>query len=442
MSKLVTKFKYLKPGRKKKAGGYAKYIGTREGVEIIDETHKDVPATRKQKEFITKLMEDYPECMEMIEYEDFQANPTVGNASEFITRAVEENMDDLQDTKTYADYIATRPRAQRFGAHGLFSDAGEQVILSKVSDELNHYEGNVWTVIISLRREDAERLGYDHGERWRDLLRAHTQEMSEQFHIPMEDLRWYAAFHDESHHPHCHLMVYSANPKEGYLSPGYAALLGEYARLYEHKTRILRDWREKPDLLDMLDDFSQSMCRVTAQLVRYRASYVTRLAEEAALVHADFSGGAETLGVEYRTVSTVTDPRASIQQVTEEIYAHQAAHRQAELDSMSCLTGAHKDDLYVTIGGRGAREFASQGQARTAALSLKLAEKEIFLAETGEYPVLLLDDVLSELDSRRRDFVLNRIGGGQTLITCCEDDEISEKTGGRVLFIENGNIKG
>ena len=218
MSKLVTKFKYLKPGRKKKAGGYAKYIGTREGVEIIDKTHKDIPATRKQKEFITKLMEDYPECMEMIEYEDFQANPTMGNASEFITRAVEENMDDLHDTKTYADYIATRPRAQRFGAHGLFSDAGEQVILSKVSEELNQYEGNVWTVIISLRREDAERLGYDRGERWRDLLRAHTQEMSERFHIPMEDLRWYAAFHNESHHPHCHLMVYSANPKEGYLS--------------------------------------------------------------------------------------------------------------------------------------------------------------------------------------------------------------------------------
>jgi DNA replication and repair protein RecF len=225
------------------------------------------------------------------------------------------------------------------------------------------------------------------------------------------------------------------------LRPGYAALLSEYARLYEHKSRILRDWREKPDLLDLLDDFSQSMCRVSAQLVRYRASYCARLAEEAADVHRDFSGGAEALGVEYRTVSTVTDPRASLQQVTEEIYAHQAAHRQAELDSMSCLTGAHKDDLYVTIGGRGAREFASQGQARTAALSLKLAEREIFLDETGEYPVLLLDDVLSELDSRRRDFVLNRIGGGQTLITCCEDEEISQKTGGRVLFIENGGIR-
>ncbi len=224
------------------------------------------------------------------------------------------------------------------------------------------------------------------------------------------------------------------------LRPGYAALLSEYARLYEHKSRILRDWREKPDLLDLLDDFSQSMCRVSAQLVRYRASYSARLAEEAAAVHREFSGGAEALGVQYRTVSTVTDPLASVQQITEEIYAHQAAHRQAELDSMSCLTGAHKDDLYVTIGGRGAREFASQGQARTAALSLKLAEREIFLDETGEYPVLLLDDVLSELDSRRRDFVLNRIGGGQTLITCCEDEEIREKTGGKVFIIEKGNI--
>ena len=226
------------------------------------------------------------------------------------------------------------------------------------------------------------------------------------------------------------------------LRPGYAALLGEFNRLYEHKSRILKDWREKPALLDMLDDFSQSLCRVSAQLVRYRASYAARLAEEAALVHRDFSGGTETLGVEYKTVSTVTDPLASVQQVTEEIYAHQAAHRQAELESQSCLTGAHKDDLLITISGRSAREFASQGQARTAALSLKLAEREIFLAETGEYPVLLLDDVLSELDSRRRDFVLNRIGGGQTLITCCEDEEIVEKTGGKVLFIDSGNIKG
>ena len=176
MSIFVTKFKYLKPGEKKKRGGYAKYIGTRDGVEVIDDTHKSTAASLKQKEFISKLVEDYPECMEMIEYEDFMENPTTGNASEFISRAIEENADSLSDSKTYADYIATRPRAQRFGSHGLFSDDGDPVILSKVSKELNEYEGNVWTVILSLRREDAERLGFDHGERWRDLLRAHAQE--------------------------------------------------------------------------------------------------------------------------------------------------------------------------------------------------------------------------------------------------------------------------
>ena len=224
------------------------------------------------------------------------------------------------------------------------------------------------------------------------------------------------------------------------LRPGYAALLRDFGRVYENKSRILKDWREKPDLLDALDDFSQSLCRVSAQIIRYRASYSLRLAEKAAAVHREFSGGAEALTAEYKTVSTVTDPTASVQQITEELYAHQAAHRQAEIDSQSCLTGAHKDDLLLAINGKAAREFASQGQARTAALSLKLAEREIFKNETGEYPVLLLDDVLSELDSRRRDFVLNRIGGGQTLITCCEEDEIAEKTGGKVLTVRNGVI--
>ena len=140
-------------------------------------------------------------------------------------------------------------------------------------------------------------------------------------------------------------------------------------------------------------------------------------------------------------MSTVKDPGASVRDIYYDICDHQERHRQAELESGQCLTGAHKDDLDISINGRPARSFASQGQTRTAALSLKLAEREIFLAETGEYPILLLDDVLSELDTRRQEFVLNRIGGGQTLITCCEDEGISQRTGGKVLFVEKGRIK-
>ena len=224
------------------------------------------------------------------------------------------------------------------------------------------------------------------------------------------------------------------------LRPGYARLLSDYGRLYENKTRILRDYREDPAMLDTLDEFSDGICRLSAKIIRYRAAYARRLAASAAGVHRDFSGAGEALGVEYRTVSTVQDPTASEQTLYEQIREHQKLHRTAELSSGSCLTGAHKDDLEITINGRSARSYASQGQTRTAALSLKLAEREIFLAETGESPILLLDDVLSELDGERQDFVLNRIGGGQTLITCCEDEQIAKKTGGRVIYVSEGKI--
>ena len=225
------------------------------------------------------------------------------------------------------------------------------------------------------------------------------------------------------------------------LRPGYARLLSDYGRLYENKTRILRDYREDPAMLDTLDEFSDGLCRLSAKIIRYRAAYARRLAEAAAGVHRDFSGANEALGVEYRTVSTVTDPTASEQTLYGQIAEHQRLHRAYELAAGSCLTGAHKDDLEITVNGRSARSYASQGQTRTAALSLKLAEREIFLAETGEYPILLLDDVLSELDAQRQDFVLNRIGGGQTLITCCADEQIATKTGGRVILIAGGNVQ-
>ena len=223
--------------------------------------------------------------------------------------------------------------------------------------------------------------------------------------------------------------------------PRYAELLGEFNRLYEHKTRILKDWREKPSLLDTLDEFSDALCRVSAQLIRYRAAFTVRLGEAAAPIHRDFSGDGEELSILYHTVSTVTDPSAPAKEIYYQICEHQERHRQAELEAQQCLTGAHKDDLEILINGRGARAFASQGQTRTAALSVKLAEREIFLEETGEYPVLLLDDVLSELDEGRQAFVLNRIGGGQTLISCCEDEGISSRTGGKVLFVEKGRIR-
>jgi len=225
------------------------------------------------------------------------------------------------------------------------------------------------------------------------------------------------------------------------IRPKYAEILSQFNRLYEHKSRILKDWREKPSLLDTLDDFSDGMCRASAQLIRYRASFAARLNEAAAPIHRDFTGNDEQLEIKYQTVSTVTDPTAPAKDIYYQLCEHQESHKRAELESGQCLSGAHKDDLSIEINQKSARSYASQGQTRTAALSIKLAEREIFLSEMGEYPILLLDDVLSELDTKRQEFVLNRIGGGQTLITCCEDEGISSRTGGKVLFVEKGRIR-
>ena len=231
MARLITKFKYLKPDERNHFGGYAEYIATREGVEKIDESKRNAPATNKQKQLIKKILSDFPDSKSSLEYEDYLKDKTIGAASEFITRMFEENADEMMHTKTYADYIATRPRAERFGSHGLFTDDGVAVDLKKVSDELNAHTGNVWTAIVSLRREDAERLGFDNGSRWRDMLRSQAQTLSENLRIPMSNLRWFAAFHNESHHPHIHLIAYSINPNEGYLSEkGVMALRSSFAK--------------------------------------------------------------------------------------------------------------------------------------------------------------------------------------------------------------------
>lgn len=231
MARLVTKFKYLKPNRKQSKGGYAKYIATREGVEKIDESFRLSPATVNQAKLIQKLVKDFPDTKEMHEYRDYLAKPNVGNATDFISRAIEDNIHAAAGRKTYADYIATRPRAERIGTHGLFTDDGVEVKLDAVSEELNRYNGNVWTVILSLRREDAERLGFGEGKRWRELLRSEAPELAENFKIPLENLKWYAAFHNESHHPHVHLIVYSKLENEGYLTEkGVQNLRSVFAR--------------------------------------------------------------------------------------------------------------------------------------------------------------------------------------------------------------------
>ena len=214
MARLIVKSPYIKCGTGQSVGGYLKYIATRERVEIIPD---DRPPTNKQEQLIAKLVKDFPDAKELMEYEDYLSHPTKATASALITLALESNWDRVQGMEGYAKYIALRPRAERLGEHGLFGD-DDNVDLNRVMDELDHYTGNVWTHIISLHREDAERLGYNYADAWRTLLRTHRNDIAAAMKIPPEDFRWYAAFRDEGNHPHVHMMAWSAKPNQAYLS--------------------------------------------------------------------------------------------------------------------------------------------------------------------------------------------------------------------------------
>ena len=222
------------------------------------------------------------------------------------------------------------------------------------------------------------------------------------------------------------------------LRPNYDAALAEYNRLLEQKGRILKDRFEHPALLDILPEYNLRLCQVGALLISYRSRFYKSLGEAASVYHGQFSGGAEDFTLDYHTVSTVADPFAPVARLTEDLQNHMESHKRAELESGQCLTGPHRDDFDVKLSGLCVKTYGSQGQTRTAAISLKLAQRELMKRESGEEPVLLLDDVLSELDPGRQDFVLNQIQTGQVFITCCESGRFTKL--GQTIEIRKGQI--
>ena len=255
MAKLIFKVNYFKPNHPNSRGGYARYIATRDGVEKDDSHKLMLKATDKQEELIEKLTKDFPSSLGTDEYSAYKESPTVGNATDFISATIEDNLSSIINSPTYADYIATRPRAERIGSHGLFSSGDEPIVLSKVSEELNNHQGNVWTIIASLKREDAERLGFDNAARWKSMIGSQVCQIASNMRIPVENLKWYGAFHNEGNHPHVHIIVYSTNPKEGYITKaGIDNLRSCFAQdifaqdlqsLYEDQTEIRQKLKER-----------------------------------------------------------------------------------------------------------------------------------------------------------------------------------------------------
>ena len=221
MPRLIFKCPYINGGTSAACShleNYVRYMATRNGVERIDPGCDGWQATKRQKEMIKQILRDLPLSRGMFEYEDYLMTPTRSNASEFITRALEDNYDRIAKMDNYLNYIATRPRAQRIGSHGLFTGAEDSLVLSQIAEAVSTHPGNIWLPIISLRREDAARLGYDKADEWKALLSKYAMDMAEAMKIPWEDFRWYAAFHDEAHHPHVHMVCFSADPSKGFLT--------------------------------------------------------------------------------------------------------------------------------------------------------------------------------------------------------------------------------
>ena len=219
MSLLIVTSRYLKSGTaktKSQRKNYTKYIATRESVEVREKSKKY--STENQKKLLNELLNDFPESKKYLEFEDYKNNPTAENASELISIIIERNADVIGNRQNFVGYMAMRPGVEKRGEHGLFNESNEPIVLDQVAEEVANHPGNVWSHVVSLRREDAIRLGYDNSDRWRELVMRHIADIAEQTIIPLCNLKWYGAFHDTTHHPHIHLIVYSTNSKQGFLT--------------------------------------------------------------------------------------------------------------------------------------------------------------------------------------------------------------------------------
>lgn len=258
MAGLVLKSPYLKPGAKSHLANYALYIATRDGVEMTDDTSGFLDATHIQKKEIESLLRKYPDSAQLHEYADYCLHANRANADEFIMRVAELHPELFESRKGYVSYIANRPGAEKTAGNGLFTDDGVPVVLENVMREVSGHQGNVWTHIISLSREDAQRLGYDSAAEWKELLRSQRNVFAQHMKIRPENFRWYAAFHNEGHHPHVHMIAYSVDPKEAYLTPQGITkiksslareifrqdLISVYEKQTEYRDRLRRSSRE------------------------------------------------------------------------------------------------------------------------------------------------------------------------------------------------------
>lgn len=338
MPKIIFTSRYLRDVPPEQLENYVRYVSTREGVEKVEGSRENLPATAQQKDLIRQIVRDIPPAKEMLEYTDFLLRPTIGNASEFISCAMEQNMDLAGKRENYVDYIANRPRVERVGDHGLFTDAGKAVVLKQVQEEVAGHKGAVWTNVISLRREDAARLGYDSAAQWMALLRSKRAMLCKHMKIDSASLRWYAAFHNEGHHPHVHLMVYSARDNDGYLTKesieamrselAHDIFRQDFAHIYEEQNRSRADLKKgAADVVQELMDALRQSTAANTEIEKMMARLAGRLQN---------TGGKKVYGYLKRDVKNLVD------QIVDELA------KDSRVDALYRAWGKWQDEILST----------------------------------------------------------------------------------------------
>ncbi len=254
MAKFILTSRYIKNPAFANAGKLLQYMATRDGVEKLPKGIDNKPATKQQEKLIKSIAKNFPETKKSIEFEDYENEPTKANASEFLSYFEENYADKAEEMKGLVRYFAERPGVEKLGSHGLFSQTDDKINLDEVADEVSNHDGVVWTHVLSLRREDAERLGYNNAKAWKTLVRRNVATIAEAHKIDLDDLQWYAAFHNTGHHPHIHLMVYSKSG-QGYLTNkgieklrsrfGNDIFRNEQYKLFEMQTEIRNEIKQE-----------------------------------------------------------------------------------------------------------------------------------------------------------------------------------------------------
>ena len=403
MPKLILRCNYLKNAPPSHLSNYMNYIGTREGVEKVDSTMSLLPATIKQKELIADILSKIPDADRMHEYYEYLQKPTRENASEFITQALENNLDIIAKKKNYIDYLANRPRVEKIGTHGLFSNEGEAVVLSKVAEEVANHPGVIWTNVISLRREDAERLGYDNAAQWQALLRSRVQLLAENYKIDSRNLKWYAAFHNESHHPHVHLVVYSTKPTEGYLTEkGIETMRSAFAHdifrqdfmsIYEKKTQQRNKLKEQAEksLLYLLGQMQSGM-------IHNRA-----IAEKMELLSRRLmnTGGKKVYGY------LKADVKAIVNDIVDELAKEKLVAECYEkwMESQQEIVGHYKDTPLEVLPLSARKEFKSI-KNMVIKEAVRFGEGYLYTEESDITVEEILEDEMAEEDADVREIVI------------------------------------